>query len=931
MRKRSSPAHKYFLLKRFIGLACCCAFFLFATAGTLSVSVSSLTCEYRHNPLGIESASPAFSWMLNSNERNFFQSAYEIVVGDQLKAVTAEKGNMWTTGKILSSETTLIEYKGSPLQSNKRYYWKVRVYDKSGKVSLWSEVAWFETAMLHHEDWTAKWIGDGNKQPEKDEDYYKEDRAPLFRRPFSVKKNLLNARLYISGLGYYEAWLNGKRIGDQVLDPGFTTYRKEVLYSVYDITAMINRGTNVAGVMLGNGWWNPLPFKFFGRWDLRQYQQTGRPCLKAEIRLEYKDHSIEKIVTDEAWQTAPGPVIHNNVYLGETYDARLEQKNWTTTKGSSAAWKKAVLVNGPEGKLSVQEQPPIKITRTVNAVRVKEQGKDTFIVDLGQNFAGAVRIRVNAAAGQRISLRYGEELFPDGRLNYMTTVATQIKKGGISGGPGAPATAWQQDNYITKGEGVETWSPHFTFHGFRYVEVTGWPGVPSTEDIVGLRMNAALQQNGSFSCSEPLFNQLHEMIQWTFLSNVFSVQSDCPGREKMGYGGDMVATCESFLYNYDMAGFYAKTIQDFANEQRPEGGITEIAPFTGIADRGYGDDSGPLGWQLAFPYLQKQLYEFYGDKRILSRYYPAFKKQMNFLESRSYLGLFHWDISDHEALDPKPEAFSASAFYFHHAKLAEEFAGLLGEKEDSIHFNKLAAQIKNLIVRKYLVPGTGRFDNATESAQVLALWYGLSPETEGSWNVLLQELKRHKGHLSTGIFTTKMIFDILRETDRSSIAYDIVSQRQYPGWLYMIDRGATTLWESWSYPGTVYSANHPMFGSIDEWFYRSVSGINAGAPGFSKIIIKPQPGNGLTWAKGAYQSIRGEIISEWRKENGSFSLHVVIPPNTTATIYVPALEGRPVIEKGKDMKISGYDNGYAIIETGSGEYDFVTAITGSSK
>ena len=903
------------------------AFFLTVDAQTSSLKVASLTCEYRHNPVGIESSAPAFTWVMKADQRNSFQSAYEIVVGDQMNNVLT--GSMWTSGKVMSSETALIVYKGKPLGSNKRYYWRVRVYDANGFVSPWSEVAWFETAMLEQSDWTAQWIGDGSVKPESDEDYYKEDRAPLFRRKFDVKKKPVRARLYIWGLVYYVGWFYGKRIGDQMLDPGFTTYRKQVLYSVYDITDMVTRGKNAVGVMLGNGWWNPLPFKFFGRWDLRQYQQSGRPCLKAEIWLDYGDHRGEKILTGESWQTAPGPITHNNIYLGETYDARLEQKNWSTINDRGLDWKNALPVRGPDGKLTVQEQPPVKITRTVKAVRITEQGKDTFIVDLGQNFAGAVRIKVKTNGGRKISLRYGEELFPDGRLNYMTTVATQIKNRGIRGGPGAPETAWQQDNYITRGGEMETWSPRFTFHGFRYIEVTGWPGRPSIDDIEGLRMSAALQQDGSFSCSEPLFNQLHDMVQWTFLSNVFSVQSDCPGREKMGYGGDMVATCESFLYNYDMANFYAKTVRDFANEQRPAGGITEIAPFTGIADRGYGDDSGPLGWELAFPYLQKQLYEFYGDKRVLARNYKAFKKQMDFLESKSYLGLFHWDISDHEALDPKPEAFSACAFYYHHAKLAEEFAGLLGEKEDSIHFNKLAGQIKSLIVHKYLVPGTGRFDNATQSAQVLALWYELSPEWEASWDVLLDELKRHDGHLSTGIFTTKMIFDILRRSDRASLAYDIAGKRDFPGWLYMISRGATTLWESWAYPGTVYSANHPMFGSIDEWFYRSVLGINAAAPGFSKIIIKPQPGNGLAWAKGSYHSIRGDIVSEWKKEAGTFSLHVIIPANTRATIYVPASEKNPIAETGAIVTPAAYENGYAVIETGSGEYRFTTAAASS--
>jgi alpha-L-rhamnosidase len=398
--------------------------------------------------------------------------------------------------------------------------------------------------------------------------------------------------------------------------------------------------------MLGNGWWNPLPFKLFGKWDLRNYQQTGRPCVKAEIHILYKDGTTDRIITDETWKTAPGPIVKNNVYLGEHYDARKEKQSWNLS-GSAKDWKNAVTVQGPAGALSVQMQPPIRITKIIKPIGIKEQGKDTFIVDMGQNFAGVARIKLRGPAVKKITLRYGEGLFSNGSINLMTTVATQIKKGGIKGGPGAPETAWQEDSYTLKGEGIEQWSPRFTFHGFRYVEITGWPGTPTINDIEGLRMNSDLESGGSFSCSNEMFNQLHNVIQWTFLSNVFSVQSDCPGREKMGYGADMVVSSGAYLYNYDMANFYSKAIKDFANEQQADGGITEIAPFTGIADRGYGGDSGPLGWQLGFPFLQKQLYDQYGDKKIIADYYDAFIKQMNFLQSKAVDGLFHWDISDH--------------------------------------------------------------------------------------------------------------------------------------------------------------------------------------------------------------------------------------------------------------------------------------------
>ncbi|MDQ6844866.1 MAG: glycoside hydrolase family 78 protein [Bacteroidota bacterium] len=892
--------------------------FSFAQAG---LQLSALRCEYIINPLGIDVAQPCFSWACTSRELNKTQTAYEIMVSKDEKELQENNDIIWSSGKIISSQSVQIKYNGKPLQPFTRYYWKVKVYDENGTASAWSKPAWFETAMLNINDWSAKWINDGSKNPDKDEDYYKQDRMPLFRKEFSANKKIASARLYISGLGYYEAYLNGKKIGDHVLDPGFTTYRKEVLYAVYDITVMVKRNKNILGIMLGDGWWNPLPLKLFGRWDLRNYQQSGRPCVKAELHIHYADGSIEKIVTDESWLTAPGPVTHNNVYLGEKYDARLEQKNWSIAGADKSVWKNAVFTEGPAGTLTAQMQPPIRVTKIIEPVKITEPAKDTFIVDMGQNFAGVAQIKIKAAAGTKISLRYGEALFKDGHLNYLTTVMTQIKKGVINGGPGAPETAWQQDEYICKGDGIETWSPRFTFHGFRYVEITGWPGKPTLNDIRGFRMNSDVARTGTFECSDQQLNKLHEVIQWTFLSNIFSVQSDCPAREKMGYGADMVVTANSFMYNYDMSQFYRKAVKDFANEQRPEGGITEIAPFTGIDDRGYGDGSGPVGWELAFPYLQKQLYEFYGDKKIIEENYEAIIKQINFLQSKTVDGLLYWGISDHEALDPKPEAFTSAAFYYHHIKLAEEFAGILNKKDDSIKYSKLAEQIKNSIIKKFLVTGTGRFDNATQSAQIFALWYCFSPEKDASWKVLMNEFARHDWHVATGIFSTKMMFDVFRENNASDTAYKIAMQQDYPGWLNMTNSNATTLWETWAYPENFPSQNHPMFGSIDEWFYRSILGINSAAPGFEKIIIKPQPAGDLTWAKGSYQSIKGEIVSEWKRAGNNFSLHVVIPANTTAKIYIPSNENNEVTESGKAVNVK-YENGYGVSEIGSGVYNF---------
>jgi len=901
------------------------ALLLVPCASSLSaqLQLDKLTCEDVENPMGIDIESPQFSWTFKASGRNQHQSAYEITVTQQLDN---NPNFSWSSGKVISSKNTNIPYNGKPLQPFTKYYWQVRAYDQNNHPSPWSRPAWFGTAMLHPLDWKAKWIGDGSQPFQRDEDFYQDDRMPLFRKTFSTKKEINRAHLYISGLGYYEVYLNGHKIGNQVLDPGWTSYKKEIQYSVFDITAQLKKGINVVGVMLGNGWYNPLPLRLFSRFNLRDYQQTGRPCLVAEFHIQYKDGSSEAIITDDSWKVAPGPVFHNNVYLGEHYDARLEQEGWLTVKSDERAWHPATIVEGPSGILTAQMQPPVRITKILRPLTIKEISPKTFIVDFGQNFAGVARIRLKGPAGTRIKLKYGELLHPDGSLNFLTTTAGQIKEmWKVNGGPGSPPTAWQEDDYILKGKGIEEWSPRFTFHGFRYVEITGWPGTPDKNSIDGLRMSSDLHQDGQFSCSNGLFNKIHEAIQWTFLSNVFSVQSDCPAREKLGYGADMVATADAYIYNYAMRHFYLKAVRDFSNDQRPGGGITETAPYIGIADKGYGEGSGPLGWQLAFPYLQQQLYHYYGDEKIIKENFPMVQKQMAFLQTQTIDGLFAWDIGDHEAIDPKAEAFSAAAFYYHHALLAKEFAQIL-KHGDSLKYAQLADQIKKEIIEKYYIPNTGRFDNGTQSAQVFALWYDLSPEKEKTFAVLMDEFKRHHDHVSSGIFGVKMMFDILRKNNLNDEAYRIANQKDFPSWGYMLSQGATTLWETWTYSDNTYSHNHPMFGSIDEWFYRSLLGINPAAPGFEKIMIKPQPAGDLSWAKGSYESIKGKIGCDWKIEGSHFSITISIPVNTKSEVWIPCKPESGIQENGipitSEIKLLGYKDGYAVVEVGSGTYTF---------
>lgn len=891
--------------------------------------ISRLTCEYQLNPLGIGVSDPRLSWLLTGKERNQAQSAYEIIVSDNRRDINLFKGNVWRTGKTASAESILVKYNGKPLEPFTRYFWRVRCYDQNGRATSWSTVQWFETAAFSNTDWKGEWIGDGSQPYEKDEDFYRNDPAPLFRRSFAPARKLASARLYISGLGYYEAYLNGKKIGDHMLDPGWTAYDKEILYAVHDVTPLVKSGGNVLGIMLGNGWYNPVPLRFWGKINLRNALTTGRPIVKAMLRLTYADGGGEVIVTDENWATAPGPIVRNNVYLGEHYDARLFRENWASPEGALAAWKKAVPVRGPAGKLVAQQQPPVRITETLKPVAVAEPKPGVFVFDMGKNFAGVARIRVRGSAGTLITLRYGEDKFTDGSVNLMTAVAGQVKNS--NGGPGAPAVAWQEDSYTLNGKGTETWHPCFTFHGFRYVEVTGWPGRPTLDDVAGLRLNSDLVSHGTFTTDNEMFNQLNGVIRNTFLSNVFSVQSDCPAREKFGYGGDLFCTAEAFMYNFDMSNFYRKVLRDFANDQRPSGGITETAPFVGIADSGPGEGSGPLAFQAVFPYLVNKLYEFYGDQRLVEENYPALKKQVEYLRSKAKGNLFDKeDLGDHEALTARSIPLTPSVFYYVQVKLLARFAGILHFDNDQLAYSKLAEEIRIAINQKFDPQREGKFELGTQSAQAISLWAGVPREQEAQKALMLLEdqLEQKGWHISTGIFGTKMLFDVLRNTAKKEIAYRVADQRDFPGWGYMLANGATTLWETWKPSANVYSKNHPMFGSVSEWFYRSVLGINAGGPGFKRILLKPQPGGDMRHAQGTYQSGYGEIDAEWTITNDAFSYKVRVPVNTRAEVWLPLRYGQKLTEQGKQIDRNSHikflrkEQDYAIVEVGSGDYSF---------
>jgi alpha-L-rhamnosidase len=901
-----------------------------------NIAISGLRCEYRPDPLGIDAARPRLSWILESARRGQIQTAYRLLVADSLESLAADRGDLWDTGKVMSRETLHIEYAGKPLRSGLRCFWKVRVWDRDDRPSSWSAPALWEMALIHPEDWKGRWISDGKPLPEKDEDFYKDDPAPLFRKEFAAPRRFRRARLYISGLGYYEASLNGRRVGDRALDPGWTDTTKRVFYSVYDVTDLVRPGANCLGVMLGNGWYNPLPLRMWGNRNLRKDLPIGRPCLIARLDIESEDGSTTTVATDASWKVRGGPLLRNNVYLGEVYDARREIPDWDAPGLTEAGWDAAVPGAGPTGILQAQPQPPIRNTARIRPVAVTEPKTGVYLFDFGRNFAGWARLRLRAPAGTTVRLRFGELLDKDGGLNPMTSVAGQIKgkrkDGTPVGGPGAPEIAEQSDTYIARGGGEETYTPRFTFHGFRYAEISGLPAPPALDDLEGLPLNSDVGEAGSFSCSNELFNRIQEMTRRTFLSNIFSVQSDCPHREKFGYGGDLVATADAFLANFDMAGFYAKTAADWADAARPDGMLTDTAPFVGIQYCG-------LAWAMAHPLIQTRLLQHYGDRRLVEEQYEATRRWLELVMRDNPDFVIKEGLSDHESLERTPVPTLVTPLYHQTAEMASRLAGLLGRKDDELRYRGLAASIRTAYRDKVLAPGPDKYAALTQAGLAVALALDLVPEPDrpDAFRTLVGKVLGADGpRLATGIFGTKFLLDELSRGGRADLAYGLVARTAFPGWGYMLEHGATTLWEHWEFSDNTYSHNHPMFGSVSEWFFTWLAGIqpDPAAVGFDRIVIRPQPVGDLTWAKGRVLTARGEVRSEWRIENGRFYLNVTVPPNTKAVVHVPGSDAAAVREGGEaataaeGVTLLRMEDGRVAFEIGSGRYEFSSPFGG---
>lgn len=898
--------------------------------------VTDLACESHCNPLGIDVTEPRLSWKLQSQQRGQKQTAYQILVATDKDLLAENRADLWNSGKIASDRSIHVPYAGRPLRSRVRCYWKVRAWDKNDKLSAFSTVARWEMGLLESKDWQAQWINDGKANPKEDEDFYQEDPAPLFRKTFDLPRTAKTARLYITGLGYYEAHLNGQPVGENVLDPAWTVYLKRVFYSTYDVTELLRDGANSLAVTLGNGWYNPLPLRMWGHVNLREHLAVGRPRFIARLEIELADGARTVIVTDESWKVTDGPLRRNSIYLGEVYDARAEIPDWDRPGCDDSNWASATTATEPIGQLQAQPLPAIKVTATLKPVKITEPQKGVFLFDMGQNFAGWVRLALNVPRNTRITLRYGELLHKDGTLNPMTSVCGQIKgtrkdAAGQSmsvGGPGAPEIAWQSDTYIARGGGPEVYTPRFTFHAFRYVEVTGLPAPPSVEMMTGLRLNTDVAEAGTFECSNERFNRIQTMCRWTFLSNIFGVQSDCPHRERFGYGGDLVTTCDTFMLNFDMARFYAKAALDWHDSALPDGMLTDTAPFVGIQYCG-------VGWAMAHPLLLQQLYQYYGDKRLIENQYATSKRWFDLVAGRHPDHIIEQGLSDHEALAQAPAPEMVTPLYCESARLLSRLARILGQNQDAQAYADRAEAIKQAYHARFLTNGSGRVPPGTQASQSLSLHLDMLDEKrrEPALQYLVDDIvTNNDGHLTTGIFGTRYMLEVLSRNGYAPLAYDLVNHDDFPGWGYMLENGATTLWEHWALSDNTFSHNHPMFGSVSQWFFNWLGGVqpHPQAIGFNRIIIRPQIVGDLKWVRCRYNSIRGPILSNWRLDGDSrLHLNVTIPANTTALVYVPATSLADVTESNRPtaqapgVRLLGQEDHAVILEIQSGRYAFV--------
>lgn len=845
------------------------------TGMATATNIERIRCEYLKNPLGIDVATPRFTWEISA-DHNGKQTACRLNVATSPQLLKCGKADIWKSGRV-NTDISRMVYQGPALQAHTRYYWQVEVWSNGRKLT--SEVASFETAKLSITDWhDAKWISDTF-----DKEFRK---APLLRKSISLEeKNIKNARLYVSGVGYYEFFINGAHVSDRKLEPGYTHFDKRVLYSTYDVTSMLQHGENVLAAELGNGWLN---IQSLSVWEFEKARWRMRPRMIAELRITYNDGTVQTIPTDRTWKTNSGACSFNNLYSGEVYDARLVHKGWTTPGFDDKKWMPAIEVEAPAKILTSQQMPPIRVVREVKPVSMRKIDDYTYMYDMGENMTGVCRIQVQGPTGTCVTLAHGELIHDDGTLNQGNIeIYFKREKNGLPQHVD-PFERIQTDTYFLSGNGMETYEPRFTYHGFRYVEVTSTrPLTLTQESLTGLCMHTDVESVGNFACSNEILNKLVEASCNSYLGNLFSIPTDCPQREKNGWTADGYVGMDYGLLFYDGITVYEKWMNDFIDNQRERGDLSGIIPSSGW---GYADWIGPV-WDAALFIIPNNLYKYYGDTRAIEKMWDTCVRYLQYLETREKDGKLTYGIGDWVFYKAKTDIhFTSTAFYWLDNVLMAKFADLTGH--DGTKYRAKADNLKELINNEWFDAEKKMYANGTQAAQSVGLALGLVPE-EHAQAVAdnLVRMIRDNGHqLDFGMLGSKFVPAMLVKYGYADDAYKMIIRPEAPSWANWIHRGLTTLPETWVLDKDFKDAslNHAFLGDISAWMMNSLAGINPNPkkPGFAGIIIRPQFIKGISWAKGEYRSVRGLIRSEWKREGNQIELYIIIPANTEAELQL---------------------------------------------
>jgi hypothetical protein len=895
----------------------------FLSVPALALTADSLKCEDGVSPLGIDSAKPALSWVLNSETRGDLQTAYEVEAASRLAELKAGKTLLWDSGKVASDETLRVPYSGAALHSFEQVFWRVRVWDRAGQPSAWSAPATWTMGVLSETDWAAKWIAS-----------QKPFESLLIRREFTVKLGLRRALVNECGLGSCEVTLNGAKVSKHLLSPGWTNYKKTCLYETRDITAALRTGQNAIGLFLANDNYNVHNYQP-ARFTPPGYKPFSYGPLQAIalVRLEYEDGSVETIGTDEQWRTMPGPITISSIYAGEDFDARLNPKHWDSPRFYDADWERAKISSGPGGTLRGFNfaAPPIQVIETFQPVSKKVIKQGVTVYDFGQNASIMPRIVVSGSAGSVVKILPSELVKADGSIDDTTC---------------GERSFW---TYTLDGKAHEAWAPRFFYRGARYLQVecsapTAGAELPVVESIAANLVHTTAEPIGTFSCSSKLFNQIHTLVRWAQRSNLMSLLTDCPQREKRGWLEQDHLNGPSLRYEFDLNRLFAKTENDIADAQIASGLVPTTAPehtvFAGKNGQRNNFGDSPE-WSSSFLLVPEQQYEFTGDASLFARYYEGMKRYVDYLGTRAKDGIVDYGLGDWYDLGPKrpgvsqltPIAVTATAFYYQDCVLLAQAAQRLGKGTDAATYAERAAKIREAFNAKFFDPKLGRYATGSQTAQAIPLVMGLvAPEQRPAvLAALVADVQAHGNADTAGDVGYRYVLRALAEGGRSDVIFTMNNQSSKPGYGYQLAHGATSLTEAWD-AGRDSSQNHFMLGQIVEWFYHDLAGIapDPDAPGFKNVIVHPNPVGDLRWAKASYDSVRGKISVAWEKTGKAFSLHVRIPANTTATVFLPVNDPSAISESGHPIakspgvKLLTTKNGESIFQIASGTYSFVT-------